>query len=82
MHFLLQDTVCKEEHWKSSLWSPTKFTYPQDEHSTNVQVIFLLFKIFEKLHLFSLHNIYTTFYLTISSGSSVNFTELESITVR
>ncbi|KAL0122952.1 hypothetical protein PUN28_007547 [Cardiocondyla obscurior] len=26
--------VCKE----SSLWSPTKFTYPQDEHSTNVQV--------------------------------------------
>ncbi|GAB1869017.1 Meiosis regulator and mRNA stability factor 1 [Camponotus japonicus] len=33
-----EDTMCKEEHWKSSLWSPTKFTYPQDEHSTNVQV--------------------------------------------
>ncbi|XP_070163124.1 meiosis regulator and mRNA stability factor 1 isoform X2 [Polyergus mexicanus] len=34
-----EDTVCKEEHWKSSLWmSPTKFTYPQDEHLTNVQV--------------------------------------------
>ncbi|XP_018371437.1 PREDICTED: meiosis arrest female protein 1 homolog isoform X4 [Trachymyrmex cornetzi] len=33
-----EDIVCKEEHWKSSLWSPTKFTYPQDEHSTNVQV--------------------------------------------
>ncbi|XP_018313863.1 meiosis arrest female protein 1 homolog isoform X4 [Mycetomoellerius zeteki] len=33
-----EDIVCKEEHWKSSLWSPTKFTYPQDEHPTNVQV--------------------------------------------
>ncbi|XP_072760485.1 meiosis regulator and mRNA stability factor 1 isoform X2 [Anoplolepis gracilipes] len=34
-----EDAACKEEHWKSSLWmSPTKFTYPQDEHSTNVQV--------------------------------------------
>ncbi|XP_025991356.1 meiosis regulator and mRNA stability factor 1 isoform X4 [Solenopsis invicta] len=34
-----EDVMCKEEHWKSSLWmSPTKFTYSQDEHSTNVQV--------------------------------------------
>ncbi|XP_011707517.1 PREDICTED: meiosis arrest female protein 1 isoform X2 [Wasmannia auropunctata] len=33
-----EDIACKEEHWKSSLWSPTKFTYSQDEHSTNVQV--------------------------------------------
>ncbi|EZA49569.1 Limkain-b1 [Ooceraea biroi] len=34
-----EDTACKKEHWISSLWmSPTKFTYPQDEHSTNVQV--------------------------------------------
>ncbi|XP_067208207.1 meiosis regulator and mRNA stability factor 1 isoform X2 [Linepithema humile] len=34
-----EDIVCEEEHWTSSLWmSPTKFTYSQDEHSTNVQV--------------------------------------------
>lgn len=34
-----QDTTYKREHWKSWM-SPTKFTYSQDEHSTNVQVIY------------------------------------------
>ncbi|XP_012523334.1 meiosis regulator and mRNA stability factor 1 isoform X2 [Monomorium pharaonis] len=33
-----EDIMCKEEHWKSSWISPAKFSYPQDEHSTNVQV--------------------------------------------
>ncbi|XP_024889333.1 meiosis regulator and mRNA stability factor 1 isoform X4 [Temnothorax curvispinosus] len=36
-----EDVMWEEEaqHLISSLWkSPTKFTYPQDEHSTNVQV--------------------------------------------
>ncbi|XP_020292238.1 meiosis arrest female protein 1 isoform X2 [Pseudomyrmex gracilis] len=33
----LTDITYKREHWKSWM-SPTKFTYPQDEHSTNVQV--------------------------------------------
>lgn len=39
--------MCKEGHWKSSLWtSPAKFIYPQDEHSTNVQVYFPFYRIY------------------------------------